>query len=152
MISKKVNEIFGYGLYIVGVLKILLLILVLTQMVAIVIFINNGVTDYPEYYYTLSRSIGLAQIILAIGSIIMIFVNKKNNKAVILGYLLGLGALAIELITPKILVIFAVIIQAYMYMKAGIEIRNANSYYEGKSNSSKRNIRDTEWFYADKND
>ena len=74
--------------------------------------------DYG-YYPTFSFILGGAQILLAIGFIIMIFVNMINQPGVIPGYLWGLGAILIELITPSSIYIFVLFAECGIYMKAG---------------------------------
>ncbi len=151
---KTVNEIFGYGLFGVGALKIVFTILVFLQMFTNVnIALNGGDgTDYG-YYPTFSIIIGGVQILLAIGSIIMILINSTKQPAVIPGYLWGLGAILIELITPLSIYIFVLFAECGMYMKAGHKIRNQNEYYksEFRPKTSKATIKNTEWFYNDQN-
>lgn len=142
---KKVNEFFGYAHSIVGVLKIILIILVLIQINTTMSETLNGKEVSADYYPTFSTTIGFAQIILAVGSIIMIIFNKKNSE-VILGYLLGLGALLIEFITPAIIFFYISFAQCGLYMKAGSKIRDKN---EEKRGATKEIIKNTEWFYSD---
>ena len=123
---KKINEVFGYGLFVVGILKILLVILVIIQVGTNIIAVFNGGNVNADYYPVLSLIIALLQIVLAIGSIIMIILNTKKQPEVILGYLLGLGALLIELITPSIISFYIVFLVCSMYMKAGTKIRDKN--------------------------
>lgn len=151
---KTVNEIFGYGLFGIGALKIVFTILVFFQMITNVnIALNGGDgTDYG-YYPTFSVILGGAQILLAIGSIIMILVNSTIQPKVIPGYLWGLGAILIELIIPSSLYIFVLFAECGMYMKAGQKIRSNNEIYkdEFKPKMSKKTIKNTEWFYNNQN-
>lgn len=151
---KTVNEIFGYGLFGIGALKIVFTILVFFQMITNVnIALNGGDgTDYG-YYPTFSVILGGAQILLAIGSIIMILVNSTIQPKVIPGYLWGLGAILIELIIPSSLYIFVLFAKCGMYMKAGQKIRSNNEIYkdEFKPKTSKKTIKNTEWFYNNQN-
>lgn len=151
---KTVNEIFGYGLFGIGALKIVFTILVFFQMITNVnIALNGGDgTDYG-YYPTFSVILGGAQILLAIGSIIMILVNSTIQPKVIPGYLWGLGAILIELIIPSSLYIFVLFAECGMYMKAGQKIRSNNEIYkdEFKPKTSKKTIKNTEWFYNNQN-
>ncbi len=152
---KIVNEIFSYGLFGIGALKIIFTILVFLQIFTNVNAVFNGgnVIDYG-YYSTFSVMIGGAQVILAVGSIIMIMLNMKRQPAVIPGYLWGLGAILIEFIIPSSLYIFVLFAECGMYMRAGYKIRNKNEIYksEFKSKTSKKIIKNTEWFYGDNND
>lgn len=151
---KTVNEIFGYGLFGIGALKIVFTILVFFQMITNVnIALNGGDgTDYG-YYPTFSVILGGAQILLAIGSIIMILVNSTIQPKVIPDYLWGLGAILIELIIPSSLYIFVLFAECGMYMKAGQKIRSNNEIYkdEFKPKTSKKTIKNTEWFYNNQN-
>lgn len=148
MSIKKLNEIFGYGLFIVGILKILLAILVLIQVGINITAIFNGESVNSEYYPALSTTIGFAQLVLAIGSIIMMILNIKRQPEVITGYLWGLGALLIEFITPSIMSFYAVFVECGLYMKAGTKIRNPNVGSDKNYRKIKQDIKNTEWFYG----
>ncbi|MGN1269578.1 MAG: hypothetical protein ACI4UU_01745 [Clostridia bacterium] len=150
MSVRKLNEIFGYGLFGVGAFKLLLVVLIILQLGTNITAIMNGQNINTNYYTNFSKTIGLAQIILAIGSIIMIFVNIKNTPEVITGYLLGLGALMIEFIIPSFLLIFVAFAQCGMYMKAGAKIKNKNMSYKTEHKTRKKAIKNTEWFYSDR--
>lgn len=147
---RKLNEIFGYGLFVVGALKLLLAVLVILQFGTNIAAIMNGENIETDTYANLSMTVALAQIILALGSIIMIFVNIKRNPEVITGYLLGLGAIMLEFITPSFLTIFMVFVQCGMYMKAGTKITNKNVSYKSEHKTSKRTIKNTDWFYSER--
>ena len=148
MSIKKLNEIFGYGLFIVGVLKLLLTILVFTQLRASIATIFNGGEANLEGYSAFSTTIGFAQVVLAIGSIIMIILNIKKTPEVIPGYLWGLGAVLVELIMPPIMFLFTVIAECSMYMKAGTKIVNKNTGTEKNYKKIKQDMKNTEWFYG----
>ena len=75
MNTKTMNEIFGYALFGIGVSKIILVILVLMQVNMNMNAIFNGGYFNNYDYSTFSAIIGLLQLILAAGSIIMIFIN-----------------------------------------------------------------------------
>lgn len=152
---KTVNEIFGYGLFGVGAAKVVFTILLCMQMFTNVNIALNGAngTDYG-YYPTLSIIMGGAEMILAVGSIIMIIVNMKKQPAAIPGYLWGIGAILMEWITPSSIFTFVVLVQCGMYMKAGHKIRSKNESYksEFRPKTSKKMIKNTEWFYGDKHE
>lgn len=145
---RKINEIFEYGFFAVGALKILLVVLVVMQFGTNVLAIFNGGNVNAEYYPILSTTIGFAEIILAIGSIIMIIINIKKQPEVITGYLWGLGALLVELCTPSIMAFYAVFVQCSMYMKAGSKIRNKNIGVDKNYRKIKQDMKNTEWFYG----
>ena len=150
MSIRKLNEIFGYGLFVVGALKLLLAVLVILQLGTNIAAIMNGENINTDTYANFSMTVALAQIILALGSIIMIFVNSKSNPEVITGYLLGLGAIMLEFITPSFLTIFMVFVQCGMYMKAGTKITNKNLSYKSEQRTSKKMIKNTDWFYSER--
>lgn len=152
MNTKTMNEIFGYALFGIGVSKIILVILVLMQVNMNMNAIFNGGYFNNYDYSTFSAIIGLLQLILAAGSIIMIFVNIIKQPEVIPGYVLGLGALLIELIAPSILMIFAIFVECGMYMKAGAKIRNKNIFTKEEHKTSKKKTKNTEWFYGGQNE
>lgn len=149
MITKKLNEIFGYGLFIIGALKIILLILILLQVGTNMTAALNGGSGNLEDYSIISTTIGFAQLILAIGSIIMIILNIKEQPGVIIGYLLGLGAILIEFIIPSIFAVYAIFVESGMYMKAGMKIRNQNTGGNINYRKIKKDMKNTEWFYGD---
>lgn len=150
---KRLNRIFGYGLWIVGALKILLIILVLAKMNSNIKDIFSGIDlngeYYPGFYQMLSNGIGISQLVLGIVSIIMIFVNTNNQHETITGYLIGIGALAVEFITPSIFSFYIVFVSAGMYMKAGNKITKVTSEYIPRQKTTKKMIKDTDWFYSD---
>ncbi len=148
---KKVNEFFGYALFTLGTLKILLVVLILARLVTNLNDIFSGGSASYEYFPTLVTILNIAETILVLGSIVMIIFNMKKQKEVIIGYLLVLGAVLIGFITPSIMSIGVIFIQSAMYMKASSKIRNKNSLYKERSNPSKKMIKNTEWFYSESN-
>ena len=126
MNTKKVNGFFGHALFIVGAVKIIFMVMVLIQLLAGINSILNGGSADFGYSYLLSMLIGGSQFILAIASIVMIIVNTKNQPEVIPGYLIGLGAVAIEIFAPSFITIIALLASCGMYMKAGTYIREKN--------------------------
>ena len=152
MNTKKVNGFFGNALFIVGAVKIIFMVMVLIQLLAGINSIFNGGSADFGYSYLLSMLIGGSQFILAIASIVMIIVNTKNQPEVIPGYLIGLGAVAIEIFAPSFITIIALLTSCGMYMKAGTYIREKNKNYEPIAKTSKQTIKNTEWFYSDPNE
>ena len=147
MSIRKVNEIFGYSAFAVGVLKLLLIILVLVQFGT---SIFNGGSSNSEYFPTFSAIIGFAQIILIISSVIMIVLNRKKEPEVIKGYLYVLGAFLLEIITPPILSFYVAFVECSLYMKAGDRIINKNLSGNKNYKKIKQDIKNTEWFYSEK--
>lgn len=148
---KKVNEFFGYAFFTLGVLKMLLLILVLAKLTSNLNSIASGGNVDLNYYTMFSTIVGFAQLILALGSIIMIILNIKTQPKVIPGYLWAFVALLIEFIMPSIAIVYTSFIASGIYMKSGIAIRNKNLGYEKNYSQRKKEIANTDWFYSDKN-
>ena len=151
---KILNKIFAYGLFGVGALKIISVILVFMQTITI---LNNsgGELNYG-YFMLFAVVVNWVSILLAIGSIIMIFANSVQQPEVIVGYLWGLGALFLPYIIPSWswLTILGLFAQCSMYMKAGSKIMDNNVIYknEYRPKTSKKLIKHTEWFYRNKNE
>lgn len=149
---KKINDFFGYALFTVGTLRMLLIILVLIKMISnLAIIFNGGYADL-NYYNLFSTVLAYSQLILAIGSVVMMIINVKKQPGVIRGYLWGLGAVLIELIAPRILIFYVSVAECGMYMKAGITIRKKNNEYPDKHKTTKREIKNTKWFYENSED
>ena len=148
---RKVNSFFGHALFFIGALKIIFSLLIIVQLFININSIFNGGSYGFGYFPIFSLLIGLTQLIIGAGSILMILLNMTNNPKVIPGYLLGLGALLIELFTPSMLYILVLFAECGMYMKAGSKIIRENSSFEIKSTktSIKENpSKNTEWFYS----
>lgn len=148
MIVKKLNEIFGYGFFLLGILKALLVFLVFIQFGANINAIFNGGTTDFDSYNTFSMLIGFSQIIFGIASIIMIVLNIKIQPKVIIGYIYGLGALLIEFITPSFLLLYFVFAECGLYIKAGTKIRKNNDRNYISNKKIKQAVKNTQWFYG----
>lgn len=149
MILKKINEIFGYALFGVGALKMILVILLLIQFATSLGAIVNGELDFFYNYTNLALMLGIAQFILAMGSVIMIIFNLTNQPEVIIGYLIGLGAILIEFFAPSFLTFISLSMECGMYMKAGSVIRQKNEIHKIEYRKpNRKTIKNTEWFYS----
>ena len=151
---KTVNRIFGYGLFGMGAIKIIYTIFLLSQMVTNVnIALNGGEWSYV-FAPIIVQVISFVQTLLTLGSVIMIFVNMIQQPKVIIGYVWGLGAMLVPYIIPSWLVIGALLVQCGMLMKAGTEIMNNSDTYknEFRPKTSKKTIKNTEWYYGKKNE
>ena len=147
---KKVNDLFGISLSLMGFFKVLLIVLVMVQSGSAATALVTG-GNAPEYSFeTFSTILGLAQLVLAAGSIVMIFVNIKKYPDVIVGYIIGLFALALEFILPSIIFFVYVFVECGLYIKAGNIIRNKEFKLFGIDNDSNVNVESTDWFYNDK--
>ena len=155
---KTVNKIFGYGLFGIGAIRIIYIILLLSQMVTNVnIALNGGEWSYG-LFPIITVLISWLQILLTIGSVIMIFVNTIQQPKVIIGYVWGLGAMLLPFIIPSWpwLIMGAFLLQCGMLMKAGTKIvSNSDTYTykdEFRPKTSKKTIKNTEWYYGKKNE
>ncbi len=149
---KKANEFFGYALFTLGALKIIALIIIIANIVTNLNSIFSGGSASYEYLPTsFTTALSYAELILIIGSVVMIILNMKKQKEVVIGYLYVLGAVLIELIAPSIMSIGVVIVQSSMYMKAAGKIRSKNSLFDERNDSNKKLVKNTEWFFAEEN-
>ena len=155
---KTVNKIFGYGFFGIGAIRIIYIILLFSQMVTNVnIALNGGEWSYG-LFPLITEVISLLQIVLTIGSVIMIFVNTIQQPKVIIGYVWGLGAMFLSFIIPSWpwFIIGAFFLQCGMLMKAGTKIvSNSDTYTykdEFRPKTSKKTIKNTEWYYGKKNE
>lgn len=148
MKTEKANEIFGYGFLLVGAFKFILFFLAVMQAFTSIGASLNGANASINNYETFSSIIGFAEIVLLIGSIIMIIINSKEKSKVTIGYLMGLGAILLEFFVPKLAVIFFILVQCGIYIKAGFMIRNKNMGFNKDYKSIRQQEKDTEWFYG----
>lgn len=148
---KKVNDFFGMSLSLVGLLKVLLTVLIFVQSGAAATAIVTGEEANIVDITWFSRGIGGAQLILAVCSIIMIFINLTYSPDVVVGYLMGLAAVALEFILPSIIYFLYVFAECGLYIKAGNKIRNKSSNFFSTSTSktSKEKKKNTDWFYGE---
>lgn len=148
---EKVNDFFGISLSLVGFLKVLLIVLIFVQSGSAATAIVTGGTANVTDFSIFSQLIGIAQLILAICSIIMIFINFKKSSNVVVGYLIGLTAVGLELILPSIIYFAYVFVECGLYIKAGNKIRNKTlSLFNISTSKSSKEIKEsTDWFYKD---
>ena len=146
---KKVNDIFGIALSWIGLLKVLLIVLVMFQSGSIATAMVMGGEAATFDISTFSTILGYAQLIFAASSIVMIFVNIKKYPEVILGYILGLVAIALEFILPSIIFFLYVFAECGLYIKAGNILRNKEFKLFNVENE-KVKVENTDWFFNDK--
>ena len=153
---RTVNRIFGYGLFGIGALKIIYTIFLLSQIATNVNSAFNGGEWNYGFFSLIIEVINLVQVLLMIGSAIMIFVNIKEQPKVIKGYAWGLGSMLVTYIIPSWpwLIIGTLILQCGMLMKAGTEIMSTSDTYknEFKPKMSNKTIKNTEWYLGKKNE
>lgn len=145
MFSKKINYFCGYAFFLFGILRIIIVLMGLVLVGNTVINLSEGSTNFISYelFGIIATILGLFQILLGIISILMIFLNKKDNSEVISGYLYALGAFLLGFISS----VFTVFFEASLYMKAGSKIIKTTSR-EIKTNNKEANA---EWFYNREN-
>lgn len=150
MSLKKVNEFLGNSLLAIGILKILLMILVLIQSGnAAVSMVTGGEAKLFDVSF-LGDFVGVLQIVVAVCSVVMIFVNIKKYPEVIMGYLIGILAVILEIILPAIIFFIYGFIEGIIYIKAGNVVRNKEFKLFSIETDSSEKIENTEWFYGDK--
>ena len=147
---KKVNDFFGISLSLIGLLKVLLIVLVMVQSGSIATAMVTGGNAETVDFSTFSKILAYAQLILAAGSIVMIFVNMKRYPNVILGYIIGLCAIALEFILPKIIFFVYVFVECGLYIKAGNTIRDKEFKLFSIDNDTNVKTENTDWFFNDK--
>lgn len=148
---KKINNFLGYSLYIVGASRIVLIILAFLKFGKNIsgIINNSGVTG-SNIITLFSGLIGIAQIILAIASVIMLVISLNNEPKAAKGYACAICAILIEFFVPSFLMLFFIFVECSLYMKAGTILVKLNS---GDSKNTKRNeelAKNTEWFFDEK--
>ncbi len=150
MSLKKVNEFLGNSLLAIGILKILLMIFVFIQSGnAAVSMVTGGEAKLFDVSF-LGDFVGVLQIVVAVCSVVMIFVNIKKYPEVIMGYLIGILAVILEIILPAIIFFIYGFIEGIIYIKAGNVVRNKEFKLFSIETDSSEKIENTEWFYGDK--
>ena len=153
---KKINRIFGYGLFGIGAIKIIYTIFLLSKISNNVNSAFNGGEWNYGFFSLIITVINLVQVLLMIVSAIMIFVNIMEQPKVIKGYAWGLGSMLVTYIIPSWpwLIIGTLILQCGMLMKAGTEIMSTSDTYknEFKPKMSNKTIKNTEWYLGKKNE
>lgn len=148
---KKVNNVFGISLYLIGILKVLLIFLIMIESGNAATAMVTGNSSVPEFSFkSFSKILGYAQITLAACSLIMIFVNIKSYKETIIGYVIGILAVVLECILPPIIFFVYVFVECALYIKAGNVIRNKKLKLFGIDDDSNEKVESTDWFYGDK--
>lgn len=137
---KGFNNFLGWGLFFTGAAKLIYVVVVYMKMMTLISSMFSGNVTDINYYPMISGIIALAQLLFAILSIVMIFVNINKCSGVIKGYLVGLGALAMEFILPSFILFYLAVVECSLYMKAGSIIRKENE-------NMALNSKDMDWFY-----
>lgn len=139
---EKANKFLG-NLYIgIGWAKGLIGIVSILQLIGVLL---GGSVGTPLTNF--AGLVAIIQLILGVISFVMIFVCLNDGSKAFSGYLLGLVGLILELIFSGFLLIFLIFFIAVIYINAGIK-NNGNK--EPKSATTKQ-IKDTDWFYSEKN-
>ena len=141
---EKANKFLG-NLYIgIGWAKGLIGIVSILQLIGVLL---GGSVGTPLTNF--AGLVAIIQLTLGVISFVMIFVCLNDGSKAFSGYLLGLVGLILELIFSGFLLIFLIFFIAVIYINAGIKIKN-NGNKEPKSATTKQ-IKDTDWFYSEKN-
>lgn len=152
---KKTNNLFGWGLLIVGVAKIVIVVIAIFLMFSIISSIFEG-GDY-SYVSTLlkysiaSELIGGVQLVLAICSVVMLIICFIKCPKVAGGYAIGIGAYCFNLFSEMffsglwLLIMIACV--GVMYIKAGNKIREDNEKYVKDAKKTTNYLNNTKWFY-----
>lgn len=148
---KKMNDIFGYAYYLFGILYGLLIFIMIIQIFSSIGGSINSKSFAINDYGVFAKILGLMNFVLFIGSIVGIVLNLKEQSEVVIGYLLGLGAIIIGLIVPSFILVFFVFAQCGLYIKAGSMISSKNNGVGKNYRKSKQNRKNTEWFYGSDN-
>ena len=149
MSVKKFNELFANIYIVTGLLKAVFCFAVFFKMITNVISIfNGGGWDYNNFL-EVSNIIGFLQFFLIIVSIVMVFVNIERIPGVIPGYLFGLLPPLIEIFTPTFIYVYVVFPNCCLYISAGYKIKRKNSDGRTEIKTSRKKIRNTNWFYKD---
>ena len=139
---KRVNNFFGTSMILIGFFRFLI-----SSLGTLIILSTHSNSDIISLFAGL---IGLFQIVIGFGSIIMIFVNMKEYPNVILGYVIGLCAIALEFILPKIIFFVYVFVECGLYIKAGNTIRDKEFKLFSIDNDTNVKTENTDWFFNDK--
>ena len=147
---KSLNRIFGYSLYGIGAAKAILFIIILMTVGTNFNLIKDGGNVDLSLYQMFARVIAIIQLIVAIGSFVMIVLNIKVQPKTIIWYIWALIALGLEIILPSLIMVFFIFAEIGMYMNAGRKILKADGMEVGSSNKDvKKTLESTAWFYED---
>lgn len=149
-----INEMFGNALLAYGVIKIVFVFIALINAIGILIGTGSG-SNIVEVIESVSNILSVVWIIIIIGSLIMLIINKKNDTRVTKGYTTALVTGVIETIIPSIYLIdiFINIFICMEYIKSGKKIKEDNGNYYSNNNLSNKTIaKKSEWFYSDSTD
>ena len=128
MILRRVNKIFAWGYFAVGATRVVILFIALAQVISAFNAVFDGRSLAMMSFDGISLVLSICQIILFIGSIVMVILNSKKQPEVIKGYLMGIGAFVLHFIfSAFILLIFISAFSFVMYIRAGQMINKNNA-------------------------
>lgn len=146
---KRVNDFFSYVYIATGIFKAFFILLLFLKMGTNIISIFNGGSWDYDNFDIVSNLIGFLQFFLLIGSIVMILLNIQRIPEVIPGYLYGLLPALIEIFVPSFIYLYIVLPNCGLYISAGYKIMRKNSDGRTIIKTSKKKIKNTDWFYRD---
>jgi len=149
MAIKKFNEIVGCIIFFLGVAKTIYVItaFLLFGYNLVALFENTNV-NFNHLPAAVQLILAFAEIIVLVLSIVMAFLNIKNQHELIKWYLLSIGAFLLEIFIPSIIFPFFVLPQCVMYLNSGVKIRNGAIGVVKNYKKMKQDIKNTEWFYG----
>lgn len=145
------NKFFAYAFFVVGTCMIILLMLVVTQFTSNLNAVNSDAELDATNYGIFSSTIGWCQLLLALGSFLMIILNIKNNPKAIIGYLLSYVGFILEIILPSLFVMLMFPTVAGIYMKAGSIInKSISGDAYGYRKTYRKKSKSVDWFYEER--
>lgn len=145
---KNLNDFFGNLLIIVGVAKEIMIFFVLIGTIGMISGTSNANIDI---YTNLKNILVLAELTVAIASVVMLIKNNKKETGVTTGYKYAIIALLIEILNifPIIGILIAIAV-GMQYIKAGVRVKSDNDkYYPPKVD--KEMLERSDWFYSEHN-
>ena len=150
----KFNMFMGYFLHALGIFKMIALAIAMLYALTMISSISQG----NEVFYNqqlgkvenLSAALGFIHIFALISSIVMIFVNSKDNTEVISGYGMAIGAVILNIVFSAIPFIIRILFYAgecALYTKAGDRILKARKSKDIRRKNTPQEIKETDWFY-----
>ncbi len=154
---RSINKYFGYAFIVLGVAKIIIMTVAIFYLIAI---LGNGffsqldvaITGGTAQLSLISKIRSIVELILLVGAVIMLIVNIIQTESyATLGYAIILGSALIEYCVPTIIKIFIFFAFGLAYIWGCIQLLDID---DGDVNvarrTSKKEIKETDWFFSDK--
>ena len=133
-----INEILGNSIIAYGTIRIILSFMLLISTISMLLG-NDASIDTLNDMTDIVNAVG---VIIIMGCLIMLIVNKKKNTGVVKGYVITLVVVLINEILPYSFPIgvFINIIISMQYVKAGNRVKRDNEkYYPRNKKKCQRN-------------